>query len=91
MGYDLNPKTFTSLSFQFTDQRTDTFFDPNTFTSSPVALGAYRLLDFYISHQLMDNFKVFLSVTNITNDDYQEIIRFSTQGRNGRIGFSLSF
>ncbi len=91
LGYDLNPKTFTSLSFQFTDQRTDTFFDPNTFTSSPVALGAYRLLDFYISHQLMDNFKVFLSVTNITNDDYQEIIRFSTQGRNGRIGFSLSF
>ncbi len=91
LGYDLNAKTSTSLSFQYTDTRSDTFFDPNTFSATPVSLNAYHLLDFYISHQVLDNFKVFATVTNITNDDYQEIIRFSTRGRNVKIGMVLSF
>ena len=91
IGYQLCPKAYTSLNFQYVDDRDDSFFNVNTFTSDAVVLESYMLFDWYINYQLLDNMKVFASVANITNEDYQELYGFSTRGRNTRIGFSLSF
>ncbi|MDH7444089.1 TonB-dependent receptor plug domain-containing protein [Aquimarina sp. 2201CG14-23] len=91
IGYQLSGKTYTSLSYQFNGERTDTNFDPVTFAPTPVPLDSYGILDFYISHQLLDNMSVFAAMNNITNEEYQEIFGFSTRGRNARIGFNLTF
>ena len=91
IGYQLCPKAYTSLNFQYVDDRDDSFFNLSTFTSDAVVLESYMLFDWYINYQLLDNMKVFASVANITNEDYQELYGFSTRGRNTRIGFSLSF
>ncbi|WP_299260655.1 TonB-dependent siderophore receptor [uncultured Aquimarina sp.] len=91
IGYQLSGKTFTSLSYQYNGERTDTNFDPVTFEPTPVPLDSYGILDFYISHQLLDNMTVFAAMNNITNEEYQEIFGFSTRGRNARIGFNLKF
>lgn len=91
IGYQLCPKSFTSLNFQYVDDRDDSFFNSNTFTSDAVVLESYMLFDWYINYQLLDNMKVFASVANITNEEYQELYGFSTRGRNARIGFSLNF
>jgi vitamin B12 transporter len=34
--------------------------------------------------------KLFANVTNIFNEDYQELYGYSTKGRNVNIGFSLT-
>ncbi|WP_299607207.1 TonB-dependent receptor [uncultured Aquimarina sp.] len=91
VGYQLSTKSFTSLSYQLNSKRNDTFFNPVTFTSDPAELDGYGILDFYISHQLMDNLSIYAAMNNITNEEYQEIFGFSTRGRNARIGFNLTF
>ncbi|MBQ0734291.1 TonB-dependent receptor plug domain-containing protein [Aquimarina celericrescens] len=91
VGYQITDKTFSSLSYQFNDDREDSFFNNTTFESESKTLDSYSLLDLYISHQLMRNLKIFGALNNIANDDYQEIFGFSSRGRNARIGFNLEF
>ncbi len=91
IGYQVTDKTYTSLSYQFNDERKENSFDPVTFAPIPKELDAYGVLDFYISHQLMKNLSIYAAMNNITNEEYQEIFGFSTRGRNARIGFNLKF
>ena len=89
LGYDFSSRTFASLEGQYVGSRADTDF--STFTN--VDLDAYTLLNFYISHKLLNNnrLKIFASVNNVLNEDYFEILGFTTQGRNVNVGFNLKF
>jgi vitamin B12 transporter len=90
LDYKLSDKTFMSLSYQYNDDRTDTFYNAETFTNDILTLENYSLLDFYVSHQVISNkLRVFANVTNILNKDFQEIIGFSTRGRNASLGMLL--
>ena len=87
VGYDLSERSYVSLNFQHTGSRTDTDF--STFTN--VDLDAFSLLDLYVSHQILDNkMKLFANFSNIFNEDYIEVVGFTTRGRNIRLGFSLN-
>ncbi len=90
LGYRFGDNTFTSLTYQYNDDRTDTFFNNDTFESEIVALDSYGILDFYISQQVNNHIKLFAGVSNITNEKYEEIFRFSTRGRNARIGLAIN-
>ncbi|MFL1897348.1 TonB-dependent receptor plug domain-containing protein [Aquimarina sp. 2-A2] len=90
-GYQLNKTTFASLSYRYNDEREDSFYNATTFEVEDVTLEGFGLLDFYINHKLLSNMNVFASVSNITNEDFQESFGYSTRGRNAKIGFSLSF
>lgn len=85
-----NTTTFT-LNYQYTDERRDVFFSPETFTSEDRFLQSYQLLDFFASHQLNKSFRVFGSLTNILNEKYQEVFGFTTKGANYRLGLAFSF
>jgi vitamin B12 transporter len=90
LDYKLSDKTFMSLSYQYNDDRTDTFYNAETFTNDILTLEHYSLLDFYMSHQVIPNkLRVFANVTNLLNEDFQEIIGFSTRGRNASLGMLL--
>ena len=57
-----------------------------------VALPSYQLVDFFIHHSLPENNVTFYgSVTNIFNEDFQEIAGYTTRGRNYKIGVRLQF
>ncbi|TVZ59332.1 vitamin B12 transporter [Flavobacteriaceae bacterium MAR_2010_105] len=91
LDYQVCDRTFLSLAYQFNDNRTDSVFNSSTFTNDEVTLASYSLLDFYVSHTLMDNkLKLFANVNNIFNEDYQELFGYSTRGRNVSLGFNLS-
>jgi vitamin B12 transporter len=79
------------LSYQFNDDRTDSFFNNNTFENEQVVLERFGVLDYYISHQVNDHLKIFAGVNNLTNEKYEEIFRFNTRGRNARLGLALNF
>ncbi len=91
LNYAISADSFLSLSYQFNDDRTDSFFDSETFESKEVTLKSYNLLDFYISQRVNDYIKIFGGLSNITNEDYEEIYRFNTRGRNARFGLALTF
>ena len=89
LGYDFSPKTFASLEAQYVGEREDTDFA--TFTN--IDLDAYALLNLYVSHKLFksNRLKLFASINNLLNEDYFEILGYTTQGRNVSLGLNLSF
>lgn len=91
LNYNISTNSFVSLTYQFNDDRTDSFFDSETFESETVKLDNYSILDFYISHRVNENIKIFGGISNLTNQGYEEIYRFNTRGRNARFGLVLNF
>lgn len=90
LDYQLCDATFLSLSYQYTDDRRDSVFNNDTFTNDDVTLKSYSLLDFYISHKIVNNkMTLFTNVTNLLNEDYVELFGYSTKGRNINLGFTL--
>jgi vitamin B12 transporter len=83
VDYNLFASTFTSLSYRFVDKTKD---------FGNVALASYNLVDFFINHSLLENTVTFYgSVTNLFNENYQEIAGYTTRGRNYKIGVRLQF
>jgi len=85
--YQFSESTNTSLDYAYTGERFDTDF--NMFTD--IALEPFSLLNFAIRHELIKNkLNVFLNADNLLNEDYRELLGFTTRGRNFRLGFSLN-
>jgi len=92
LNYQVNDHLFMSASYQFNDDRNDTFYNNVTFANEDITLKSYSLLDFYASHKLINNkLTLFTNVTNILNSNYEELYGYSTKGRNITFGFNLSF
>lgn len=91
IDYHFDNDTFMSLSYQYNDDREDAFFNNTTFERETVNLKSYSILDFYISRKILNNkMLLFTNVTNIFNEDYEELFGFTTKGRNITVGFNLS-
>jgi len=89
--YALYEGASVSLSYQYNSERTDNFFNPDTFESETTTLDSFGLLDFTLSSQITKNIKIFTGIYNIFNKEYEELFRFQTRGRNLRSGVTLSF
>ena len=90
-NYQLNDNTFMSLNYQYTDDREDAFYNSSTFVNETVNLKSFSLIDFYISHKMVHNrLTIFANMTNILNEDYEELFGYSTRGRNMNLGFTLN-
>ncbi|TXG39345.1 TonB-dependent receptor plug domain-containing protein [Seonamhaeicola maritimus] len=86
-GYSFCERTFASLNYQFVGKRTDMDFS----TFSNVDLDAFSLIDLYFSQKLLENkVKLFASITNLFNEDYFEILGYTTKGRNVNLGLQLT-
>lgn len=91
LDYDLCEATTLSLSYQYNDDREDSVYNPNTFENDKITLESYGLLDFNISHNIIKNrMTVFANLTNIFNEDYQELFGYATRGRGVNLGFNLN-
>ena len=86
LGYDFSKTTYASLNYQFVGSRTDTNF--STFLNQE--LSSYSLIDLYFSHKIIKNkLTLFANVTNVLNEDYFEILGYTTKGRNVSLGLNL--
>lgn len=91
LNYMPDVKTNVGLSYQYVSERDDSFFNPETFASEPIVLESYGLLNFNVSRQFTENIKLFLGLSNVLDEQYEELYRFQTRGRNVRLGLNLSF
>lgn len=91
LDYQLCDATLMSLSYQYNDEREDSVYNSTTFMNDIVNLESYGLLDFYVSHKILNNkMTLFANVTNIFNEEYQELFGFATRGRGVNLGFRLN-
>lgn len=55
-------------------------------------LDSYQVLDFMANYNLLEEtVTLFGAVTNLLNEDYDDILGFSTRGRNFKLGLRLQF
>lgn len=88
LQYDLNSKSFASINYQFVGKRTDTDFS----TFEDQTLDSFSLVDVYFSYKLIKNkVKLFADLSNVFNENYFEILAFTTRGRNISLGLQLNF
>ena len=89
IGYDITKSTNVLASYQYRSRRGDSDF--RSFPSEAVTLKEYTLLDFQVNQNITENFNVFARVTNILNENYQEVLGFETKGRNIKVGLNFNF
>jgi vitamin B12 transporter len=81
VDYQLFSETFTSFSYRFVDETKD---------FGNIDLPSYNLIDFFINHRLLNEKVTFYgSVTNIFNENFQEIAGFTARGRNWNLGLKI--
>lgn len=92
VDYQATARTFFNLSYQYIDKRADAFYDPITYVPSPVTLKSYQLLNATARYELIKNrMTVFATATNILNEDFYEVIGYTTRGRNFKVGLNINF
>ena len=85
IGYGFSQRSFVSLEYQYVSERSDTDFA----TFSTVDLEPFSLLNLYFKHDINKRVGFFFSINNVLNETYVEVIDFTTQGRNMRLGMRL--
>lgn len=87
LWYQFCKSTNASLDYAYTGERFDTDFA----TYTDIALEPFSLLNFSIRHELITNkLNVFVNADNLLNEDYRELLGFTTRGRNFRVGLNLN-
>ena len=91
LNYKFKRGTF-GINYQYVDQRSDAYYDSNIWATQAVNLSAYQLVNSNISYELLPNrLHIFGTVTNILNEDFQELIGYNTRGRNFKLGLNFMF
>ena len=84
--------SFVALTFKNVGDRFARYYDNSTFSTVETTLQKYNLLDFNTNYKLLEGTVILLgSVTNLLNENYDDILGFSTRGRNYKIGVRLQF
>lgn len=92
VDFQATARTFFNVSYQYVDQRSDSFYDPITFTPSQVTLKSYQLLNATARYELVKNrMTIFATAANILNEDFYEVVGYTTRGRNFKLGLNFNF
>lgn len=87
LGYNISKNNYASINYQFTSSRMDTDFS----NYQNVELQSFSLIDLYFSQKLISNkLKFFAGITNLFNEDYTEVIGYTTKGRNINVGLNIN-
>ena len=82
----LGKRTRATARYSYTGKRTDTDFS----TFEPVELEGFSLIDLRLDYAFIpDRLSAFVSIDNVLNTEYTEVLGYSTPGRNVMLGWSL--
>ena len=74
-----------NLNLSYTGDQYDTFFPPGA-AGQRVKLDSYTLVNLAASYQATDRVRVYGRIENLFDDDYEDVIGFSTPGIGAFIG-----
>jgi vitamin B12 transporter len=94
-GLDITPFKNAFFNFTYRNVGERTIFDRyGSFGTAgeDVILESYEVLDFMTNYKVLgDTVTFFAAVTNVLNEDYDDILGYSTRGRNYKVGVRLQF
>ena len=82
-----------NLNVNYTGEQLDVFFDPVTFLAEQVQFDSYTVVDLAGSWHLTDSLELVGRISNVLDEDYEEVLGFARPGRafyggiRGRFGF----
>jgi vitamin B12 transporter len=80
------------LTYQYVHQRADAYYDANSFETAQIELPSYRLLSATTTWEISPKrFQVFGAITNLLNENFQEVIGYNAKGRNFKLGLNVLF
>lgn len=84
--------SFVSLTYRNIGDRLAKYYDSTTFSTVETTLPKYNLLDLNANYKLLEGTVTFFgAVTNLLDEDYEDVLGFSTRGRNYKLGLRLQF
>ncbi len=83
-GYQLSNKIYLSIAQRFAGKR----FEP-IFGGKPKQLDAFNTTDVFAQYQLGKKIRLYAGCKNIFNQQYQEVMGYTTRGRNYVFGLRL--
>ena len=78
------------LSYSYTGEQADSEFVYST-PADRVDLDSYGLLDFDLSYQISESFRVFFSASNLLDTEYVEVFGYRSPGRTLKLGVRAAF
>lgn len=91
-GLSLTDQLNVRVDGEYNGERSDIFFNPDTFESEDVMLDAYTLVNLYAEYKLYENRLVlFGDVKNLFNTDFTEVYGFNTTGTAVKAGVRFNF
>ena len=80
-----------NLDLRFNGTQQDLFFSPATFNSERVDIDAYTLLNLAAAWKLTSSMELTARVSNLLDEEYEEILGFVRPGRGVFAGIRGSF
>jgi len=91
-GFQATDQFRIRIDGEYNGERTDLFFNPDTFAAEEVALDAYTLVNLYAEYKLLDHkITLFGDVKNLLNSDFTEVYGFNTMGTAVKGGARFNF
>ena len=79
--YFLRNRGNLNLNVNYTGSQLDVFYSPITYTSELVDLDAYTVVDFAASWKLTQSLEITGRISNLLDEEYEEILGFVRPGR----------
>jgi vitamin B12 transporter len=90
-GVKATKKLYISVNYRNYGQRTDLFYNSNTFGNELQSLKSYNLVDAYAEYAFLNKqLKIFIDVKNIFNEKYAELYGYTALGTNFNAGLSFN-
>ena len=74
-------RAYANLNLSYTGEQYDVFYDPATFASERVLMDSYTVIDLGGGWKLTDSLELVARVTNLADQDYENVLGYSTRGR----------
>ncbi len=91
-GLSVTDQLYVRVDGEYNGERSDIFFNPDTFEQEDVMLDSYTLVNLYTEYTLFENrLALFGDVKNLFNTDFTEVYGFNTTGTAVKAGARFNF
>jgi vitamin B12 transporter len=91
IGCQILDNLYISSNIRNVGERTDRYFNNDTYKTENVILEGYSTIDFYAEYKFTKTIKAYIDAKNLTNTTYTDIYGYNTRKFNFMAGLSVEF
>lgn len=91
LNLSLPTQTTLHLSHQWVSERSDSYYDNDTFEVRNVTLDSYHLVNLTINQTIVEKLKGYATIGNLFNTAYTDVAGYSTLPRHFTLGLEYNF